>query len=30
MQCGVRLCDHAGKLLGAVGIRPAGEKYLNG
>jgi glycosyltransferase involved in cell wall biosynthesis len=30
MQCGVRLCDHAGKLLGAVGIRPAGEKYING
>lgn len=30
MRCGVRLCDHAGKLLGAVGIRPAGGKYLSG
>lgn len=30
MQCSVRLCDHAGKLLSAVGIRPVGGKYLSG
>lgn len=30
MKCSVRLFDHAGKLLGAVGIRPVGGRYLNG
>lgn len=30
MNCSVRLLDHAGKLLAAVGIRPVRGKYLNG
>ena len=30
MGYAVKLLDHAGKLLGAVGIKPLGERYLNG
>ena len=30
MACGVRLCDHAGKLLAAIGIRPIQRGNLNG
>ena len=25
----IRLCDHAGKLLGVIGIRPFGERYIS-
>jgi succinoglycan biosynthesis protein ExoM len=30
MRYSIRLLDHAGKLLGAIGLRPAGGKYLGG
>ena len=30
MQVLVRLCDHAGKLAGVVGLRPLGSKYIAG
>jgi cellulose synthase/poly-beta-1,6-N-acetylglucosamine synthase-like glycosyltransferase len=29
MGCAVRLCDHVGKLLAAVGLRPLGQRYLS-
>ena len=28
MKCLIRLCDHAGKLLAAIGLKAAGEGYL--
>ena len=29
MQVAIRLCDHAGKLLGVAGLKPLGPKYLS-
>jgi glycosyltransferase involved in cell wall biosynthesis len=28
MKCLIRLCDHAGKLLGAAGFKPVGGRYI--
>jgi glycosyltransferase involved in cell wall biosynthesis len=30
MQVSIRLCDHLGKLLSIIGVRPLGAKYLSG
>lgn len=30
MSCLVRLCDHAGLLMGILGLRPFGDRYLSG
>jgi hypothetical protein len=26
----IRLCDHAGKLMGVMGLKPLGNKYIGG
>ncbi|MFZ0825990.1 MAG: glycosyltransferase family A protein [Verrucomicrobiia bacterium] len=26
----IRLCDHAGRLMGVLGLKPLGDKYING